>query len=251
MSTDGHVARHVAGHVEGHVEEDSEGVHSRGGSVERNDSSSTGPLVKPSPQLSVRQAVELQMSALAHNDTPRTDHGLEVLYYFANAEGTLADPAVISSSSSSAASLLSPLPCYFGFAADLYHFGHFALKFKTRYRRLLNHGGARILSLRPLNSTGSCVQCRVSVRVAPLQAQIKGGKPDVHGRAMGKEVEDEREGMQGNVGDGGGIEGNVVEGEQVEGSVGEGEEEWVMQLSHVPRGIQPPCWLVDSLLPSS
>ncbi|CAI5504509.1 unnamed protein product [Closterium sp. Naga37s-1] len=80
-TTGGHVARHVARHVAGHVEEESEGVHSRGGSVERNDSSSTGPLVKPSLQLSVRQAVLLQMTALAHNDTPRTDHGLEVGAY--------------------------------------------------------------------------------------------------------------------------------------------------------------------------
>ncbi|CAI5506074.1 unnamed protein product [Closterium sp. Naga37s-1] len=240
---------HVAGHVAGHVEEGSEGVHSRGGSVERNDSSSTGPLVKPSPQLSVHQAVLLQMAALAHNDTPRTDHGLEVLYYFANAEGTLADPSV--SPSSSAASLLSPLPCYFGFAADLYHFGHFALKFKTRYRRLLNHGGARILSSRPLNSSGSCVQCRVAVRLAPLLAQTKGGKLDVHGKGMGREDKGEGERVEGSVGEGEESGGDGGEGEESEGSVEEGEEEWVMQLSHVVRGIQPPCWLVDSLLPSN
>jgi hypothetical protein len=42
---------------------------------------------------------------------------LQVMYHFANAEGTLNGGS---------------LSCYFGFASDLYHFGHFALKFKTR-----------------------------------------------------------------------------------------------------------------------
>ncbi|GJP47048.1 hypothetical protein CLOM_g6279 [Closterium sp. NIES-68] len=170
------------------------------------------------------------MAALACNDSPRTDHGLEVLYYFANAEGTLANPSTISSSASSSS---SPLPCYFGFAADLYHFGHFALKFKTRYRRLLNHSGARVLSSRPLNREGTCVECRIAVRVADV-IKPKGGVFEVDGR--------ERERRK----------GRVEEGEEErEAGVEEGEEEWVMRLSHVPRGIQPPCWLVDSLLPFS
>lgn len=139
-------------------------------------------------QLTAEEAVKLQMDALACNNEPRPDHGLEVhlnlcshmssglrfifikqftileawcivifkhrcvciyiclrlwwwfpwhswwqntepwttamiillqvMYHFANAEGTLNGGS---------------LSCYFGFASDLYHFGHFALKFKTRW----------------------------------------------------------------------------------------------------------------------
>lgn len=41
----------------------------------------------------------------------------QVMYHFANAEGSLEG---------------GTLPCYFGFPADLYHYGHFSLKFKSR-----------------------------------------------------------------------------------------------------------------------
>lgn len=47
--------------------------------------------------------------------------GVQVMYYFANIDGT--DSGTDSGGS---------LPQYFGFPSDLYHFGHFALKFKTR-----------------------------------------------------------------------------------------------------------------------
>lgn len=57
---------------------------------------------------------------------------LQVMYYFANAEGTLA-------AGPSSASVQEALPRYFGCAADLYHFGHFALKFKSRYVRHHRH----------------------------------------------------------------------------------------------------------------
>eukprot|EP00850_Spirogloea_muscicola_P024822 SM001583S02107 [mRNA] locus=s1583:1186:1746:- [translate_table: standard] len=59
----------------------------------------------------------------------------QVLYHFANAEGSLAGLS---------------LPCYFGFASDLYHFGHFALKFRTRYAALLGLQEFRIVALEHL-----------------------------------------------------------------------------------------------------
>ncbi|XP_024518359.1 uncharacterized protein LOC9661228 isoform X1 [Selaginella moellendorffii] len=90
-------------------------------SVRRNDAAATGPGAKPLPELNAEEAVRIQLDALLENNTPRQDHGLEVMYLFANAEGDFD----------------GSLPCYFGSAADLYHFGHFALKFKTRFPELL------------------------------------------------------------------------------------------------------------------
>eukprot|EP00850_Spirogloea_muscicola_P008494 SM000045S16239 [mRNA] locus=s45:460098:460644:+ [translate_table: standard] len=59
----------------------------------------------------------------------------QVLYHFANAEGSLVGLG---------------LPCYFGFASDLYHFGHFALKFRTRYASLLGLQEFRIVTIEHL-----------------------------------------------------------------------------------------------------
>ncbi|GLJ08944.1 hypothetical protein SUGI_0098930 [Cryptomeria japonica] len=105
--------------------------HKADGSIERNDRAATGPLVKPEPELLAEDCVKLQLDALSSNNHPRVDHGLEVLYNFANAEGALDG---------------SSLPCYFGYAADLYHFGHFAMKFKTRNGKIINLKGYKVLS---------------------------------------------------------------------------------------------------------
>eukprot|EP00898_Chlorokybus_atmophyticus_P005895 jgi/Chlat1/6306/Chrsp44S05880 len=92
-------------------------------SVQRNDAASTGPGVSPQVDYSPMEAVMLQLQALMSNDEPRVDHGLEVLYNFA-----------VAAESSFGGNGMSR---YFGFTTDLYHFGHFALKFRTRYKRLL------------------------------------------------------------------------------------------------------------------
>ena len=57
------------------------------GNEERNDASPTPPLVQPSAALTARAAVEVQLAALQHNDTPRRDHGLETTYLFAAGTG--------------------------------------------------------------------------------------------------------------------------------------------------------------------
>ncbi|KAG0553715.1 hypothetical protein KC19_12G033600 [Ceratodon purpureus] len=106
--------------------------HVSGGSVERNDAAATGPSVKPEAKLTPKEAVEAQMDALANNDHPRADHGLEVMYHFADAEGALNG---------------GTLSQYFGFPSDLYHFGHFALKFKSRYPELVCHNGYEIVTI--------------------------------------------------------------------------------------------------------
>lgn len=105
--------------------------HVGSGSVERNDAAPTGPLVKPEAKLTAKEAVEAQMNTLVENDDPRPDHGLEVMYQFANTEGMNG----------------STMTHYFGFASDLYHFGHFALKFKSRYPELICHAGYEIISV--------------------------------------------------------------------------------------------------------
>ena len=83
------------------------------GNDERNDAAITPPLVLPSVGLTPRQAVTAQLDALAKNSVPRQDHGFEVAYRFALGTGGFG------------------LSSYFGHSADLYHFGHFALKFRT------------------------------------------------------------------------------------------------------------------------
>ena len=97
------------------------------GNDERKDAASTPPLVLPSVELTPRQAVSAQLDALAHNNTPRPDHGMEVAYRFALGTGGFG------------------LSSYFGHSADLYHFGHFALKFRTLRAALLDHRGYQLL----------------------------------------------------------------------------------------------------------
>jgi hypothetical protein len=125
--------------------------HTSDGSIERNDAAAVGPMVKPDSELLAKDCVKLQLDALSSNNNPRLDHGLEVLYNFANAEGTLGGDS---------------LPSYFGYAADLYHFGHFALKFKTRYPRILNLKGYEILSCEEfLDPNQTTLRARVLVKI--------------------------------------------------------------------------------------
>jgi hypothetical protein len=122
------------------------------GNDERNDAGPP-PLVQPSPSLSPRGAVETQLTELARNDTPRRDHGLEVTYLFAHGTGGFG------------------MSRYFGFSADLYHFGHFALKFRTHRRQLLDHAGFEVLR-ESAEGSGGAVSGRVDVDVA---VQPRGG----------------------------------------------------------------------------
>jgi hypothetical protein len=114
------------------------------GNEERNDAGPP-PLVQPSSSLSARAAVEAQLTQLARNDTPRRDHGCEVAYLFAHGTGGFG------------------MSSYFGYSADLYHFGHFALKFRTHRAALLDHAGFDVLreSAAP---DGGRVQVDVAVR---------------------------------------------------------------------------------------
>jgi len=107
-------------------------------------------------QLTAEEAVKLQMDALACNNEPRPDHGLEVMYHFANAEGTLNGGS---------------LSCYFGFASDLYHFGHFALKFKTRYPLLIDHQGYKIVSRK--ESVQGRGDYKALVSVSEIRLEVK------------------------------------------------------------------------------
>lgn len=125
--------------------------HTSDGSIERNDAAAVGPMAKPDSELLAKDCVKLQLDALSSNNNPRVDHGLEVLYNFANIEGTLVGDS---------------LPSYFGYAADLYHFGHFALKFKIRYQRILNLKGYEILSCEEfLDPNQNTFRARVFVKV--------------------------------------------------------------------------------------
>lgn len=125
-------------------------------SIERNDAAAEGPRVRPSPELSALDAVAVQLRALAENDVPRKDHGIEVMYHFADNEGTLGCGG--------------SLPRYFGFASDLYHFGHFALKFRTRYPSLLNLSSFEIMPALP--ASGGDGGASAAVPRAQLSAAV-------------------------------------------------------------------------------
>ena len=97
------------------------------GNEERNDAAATPPLVLPSVSMTPREAVTAQLTALAANDTPRRDHGMEVCYRFALGTGGFG------------------LSRYFGYSADLYHFGHFSFAFRTHRAALVDHRGFEVL----------------------------------------------------------------------------------------------------------
>lgn len=118
-------------------------------SVERNDAAVSGPLVVPHPTLTAEDSVKVQLNALSTNDEPRRDHGIEVMYHFANAEGSLEG---------------GTLPCYFGFPADLYHYGHFSLKFKSRFKELLCLKTFKIIEQK-IDSSGQTPTARIQVQV--------------------------------------------------------------------------------------
>ena len=93
--------------------------------------------------------MEAQLTALAANDTPRRDEGLETAYLFAAGTGGFG------------------LSRYFGFLADLYHFGHFALKFRTHRGALIDHRGFEVLAEAEAAATPGTVL--VDVRVRPRE----------------------------------------------------------------------------------
>ena len=119
------------------------------GNDERNDAASTPPLVLPGPLLTPRQAVTAQLDALAQNNTPRLDHGMEVAYRFALGTGGFG------------------LSSYFGHSADLYHFGHFCLKFRTLRAALVDHRGYEVLREGAASAAAAQGAHEVDVAVQP------------------------------------------------------------------------------------
>ena len=86
-------------------------------------------IVAPSFALSAEEAFAAQWDALAANDTPHVDHGVEVLYSFADVD------------------LFLPRSRYFGPSADLGQFERFRRNLHTpRYRALLGHTERRVQS---------------------------------------------------------------------------------------------------------
>ncbi len=84
--------------------------------------------VGPSYQHTHQQAVEVQLEALRNNDTPYIDHGIEVLYRFAD---------------------INPFArsAYFGRSLDLGQFERYRrILHSTYYRPLLHHSSVEMLS---------------------------------------------------------------------------------------------------------
>eukprot|EP00245_Coleochaete_scutata_P006091 TRINITY_DN20224_c0_g1_i1.p1 TRINITY_DN20224_c0_g1~~TRINITY_DN20224_c0_g1_i1.p1 ORF type:complete len:240 (+),score=41.98 TRINITY_DN20224_c0_g1_i1:99-818(+) len=102
--------------------------------------------VGPSVELTAEEAVERQLLVLRNNDTPRPDHGVEVMYSFAGF-----DPFQRSR--------------YFGHVYDLGQFERFRRIFHhSSYRALLNHQEHVVLS--SFYPSERCFKQRVWVRGA-------------------------------------------------------------------------------------
>lgn len=78
------------------------------------------PEVMPTVAMSARQAVSAQLLALRQVDEPRPDHGIQVMYVFANDGGGMERSR------------------YFGYSKDIYHFDHFLGGFRNAFPELLN-----------------------------------------------------------------------------------------------------------------
>mmetsp|Transcript_3162 Transcript_3162/g.10947 ORF Transcript_3162/g.10947 Transcript_3162/m.10947 type:complete len:183 (+) Transcript_3162:235-783(+) len=94
------------------------------------------PYIKPAFDLGHEDVMEIQLEYLRKNNEPYVDHGIEVLYRFADI-----DPFDIRAR-------------YFGVKMDLGQFERFRRMFHTQqYRALLNHVDARPLSTLQLAET--------------------------------------------------------------------------------------------------
>ena len=138
------------------------------GNDERNDAASTPPLVLPSLDLTPRQAVTAQLDALAQNNTPRPDHGMEVAYRFALGTGGFG------------------LSSYFGHSADLYHFGHFCLKFRTLRAALVDHRGYEVLREGAASAAAAQGAHEVDVAVQPRDGAASRWRFTLLRRDMGR-----------------------------------------------------------------
>lgn len=87
----------------------------------------------PSPTLSPREAVTVQLQAISNNDHPWQNHGVQTLYEFAEDCGSMERSR------------------YFGFSKDLYHFDHFLGAFKTACGPLVDCSAFTLLDGPPGN----------------------------------------------------------------------------------------------------
>lgn len=78
------------------------------------------PEVMPTVAMGASQAVSAQLQALQQVDEPRPDHGIQVMYVFANDGGGMERSR------------------YFGYSKDIYHFDHFLGGFRNAFPELLN-----------------------------------------------------------------------------------------------------------------
>ncbi|KAG2501655.1 hypothetical protein HYH03_000159 [Edaphochlamys debaryana] len=82
----------------------------------------------PSPALLPVETIKVQLDALAKNDEPWTNHGIQTAYEFALDAGGMERSR------------------YFGFSKDLYHLDHFLGMFGNMCGELVNNSSYEVLS---------------------------------------------------------------------------------------------------------
>lgn len=94
---------------------------------DRNPQNVPDPDVMPSVDLSPSDSVASQLRALMRVNHPRMDHGIQVMYVFANDGGGMERSR------------------YFGYSKDIYHFDHFLGGFRNAFPDLLELEGFEIV----------------------------------------------------------------------------------------------------------
>lgn len=89
--------------------------------------------VRPNLELSVEDSVRVQLDAIAQNNVPWDNHGIQVMYDFCEGAGSLERSR------------------YFGYSKDLYHFDHFMGGLRTSFPGLFGHQLHRVMSVEPVD----------------------------------------------------------------------------------------------------
>eukprot|EP00239_Pterosperma_sp_CCMP1384_P011032 CAMPEP_0197862994 /NCGR_PEP_ID=MMETSP1438-20131217/40147_1 /TAXON_ID=1461541 /ORGANISM="Pterosperma sp., Strain CCMP1384" /LENGTH=216 /DNA_ID=CAMNT_0043480731 /DNA_START=1 /DNA_END=651 /DNA_ORIENTATION=+ len=101
--------------------------------------------VRPSLEFSPEESVRVQLNAVADNNIPWDNHGIQVMYDFCEGAGGMERSR------------------YFGYSKDLYHFDHFMGCVRSTYPALFSLASYEITSVQPLDSSEQRWSVKVTI----------------------------------------------------------------------------------------
>jgi hypothetical protein len=113
----------------------------------RNPQNVPGPLVYPHAMQTWEDAVDCILWAMRDISTPRTDHGVQVMWEYAVEHGNMERSR------------------FFGFSSDMYHFDHFIGKALNTYDAFVRNTGHEITQVSTMEDGRTRVDVRVKDRV--------------------------------------------------------------------------------------